>query len=177
MNRITVFLMACGIATCAWAQPREMVPQQIDIEDGDTLLVTVADQTYRVQLIGIDAPEDTDNPKLRHDIQRSGLTAEVLLALGHSATAALGDLLPAYRPYRALIDTDAPDRYGRFPGDLVAPDGRRLSTGLVAAGYAVPLADASVELQAQLTAARAAGVGLWGRQRATTAAWSGQASP
>ena len=57
----------------------------MQIEDADTLLVEVAGVSYRVQLPDIDAPENTANPKLQRDIERTGLDAEALLALGRQA--------------------------------------------------------------------------------------------
>ena len=114
------------------------MPGACRIEDADTLLVEAAGVSYRVQLPDIDAPENTANPKLQRDIERTGLDAEALLSLGRRANEGLRDLLRDFAPYQLHFDPDSRDRYGRVPGELVnagpttqSPPGRR--------GYAVPV--------------------------------------
>ena len=49
------------------------------VEDGDTLVVVAENQDVRIQLLGIDAPEDVPNPKLQKDLERTKLAEEVLI--------------------------------------------------------------------------------------------------
>lgn len=43
-----------------------------EIEDGDTLVAVIGGSRERLQLAGIDAPEDSDNAKLQRDLTRTG---------------------------------------------------------------------------------------------------------
>lgn len=153
----------------------------LEIEDADTLLVKLKGETYRVQLPDIDAPESTPNPKLQRDLERTGLAADALLALGQAADAGLRDLLREFQPYAVHLNPQSPDRYGRVPGDLRDGSGRALSTRLVEQGYAVPLPGLSgpraEDLAAALSAARGAGLGLWGSHPDAFGAWAGIPEP
>ena len=63
------------------------------VEDGDTLVLDVGGQSTRLQLLGIDAPEDVVNPKLEIDLKRTGLSEEALLKLGRQASNHLRELV------------------------------------------------------------------------------------
>ncbi len=169
-----VLLLICSGALTA--APQEVVPGGVQIEDADTLLVEVAGVSYRVQLPDIDAPENTANPKLQRDIERTGLDAEALLALGRRADEGLRDLLRDFAPYQLHFDPDNRDRYGRVPGELVNAAGQQLSLRLVEEGYAVPVVNTDPLRQAALdaaaSAARAGGRGLWGTQSDNFARWA-----
>lgn len=170
-----VLLVAC-LAGTAIAQLRDVMPQSVQIEDADTLLIEVEGSQYRIQLSGIDAPENTVNPKLQRDLQRTGLDSDALLSLGRAADEGLRRLLDEFAPYRLRFDPQQHDRYGRTPGDLVDAQGRLLSHRLVEAGYAVPVAArgaADAPLADIARAARAAGRGLWGSHATSAAAWAG----
>jgi len=153
------------VAACsASAGHQSVAPEQVTIEDGDTLQVTVAGMDYRIQLPDIDAPENVVNPKLQRDVGRTGLPPEALLPLGERAADGLHAMLPAFRPYRLVFDPGVTDRYGRTPGDLLDADGDTLSLRLVEAGYALPSRPATgraAGLEAAAEAARAANLGLW----------------
>ncbi len=51
------------------------------VEDGDTLVVLIHKQQARIQLIGIDAPEDLTNPTFAKAMERTQLDPNQLLAL------------------------------------------------------------------------------------------------
>ncbi|WP_456406855.1 thermonuclease family protein [Thiolapillus sp.] len=109
------------------------------VEDGDTLVVDLAGAQERIQLLGMDAPEDTPNPKLKVDMARSGLSADKLLPLGQEATEYLQALI---RPGDKLLlrgDLKKRDRYGRINADVIMENGLSINVTMVAAGYARPL--------------------------------------
>lgn len=172
-----VLALSLGLAGAATA--REAVqPQQLEIEDGDTLQVELDGASYRIQLPGIDAPENGINPKLQRDMQRTGLEAAALLPLGDAASEGLKRLLADFRPYRLVFDPQRKDRYGRTPGDLLDESGTPLSLRLVAQGYAIPAGPAAAGQQGLIEAAIAArqsGLGLWGSHPETASAWAGTA--
>jgi endonuclease YncB( thermonuclease family) len=175
--KITGLLLATTLVTgVAIAGESRVDPQSVEIEDADTLLVEVDGSRYRVQLVGIDAPESARNPKLQRDVERTGLAAGRLLALGARADAGLRELLPSFRPYRLVFEPASADRYGRVPGDLLDATGRRLSERLVSAGLALPLpgADGKVDpaLAAAADGARDAQWGLWSGDPQAFAAWA-----
>ncbi|MCB1856725.1 MAG: thermonuclease family protein [Gammaproteobacteria bacterium] len=152
----------------------------LDIEDGDTLILEVDGQPVRVQLLGIDAPEDTDNPKLHRDLQRTGLEASQLLELGHRATRHLRGLAPPGTTVSLIGDITQRDKYGRLPAILMPHDGPSLNTAMVEDGYAIPLSAYPLDdtLEKRLVELESEAInnrrGLWQDDLATTmTAWSG----
>lgn len=127
--------------------------------DGDTIDVRLGSATgtaERVRLIGIDTPESKkpDTPVECFALESAAGTAQ---------------LIPPGTPVRLVSDVEARDRYGRLLSYVLrASDGLFVNLELARAGYAglltyppnVTHTDAFVEAVA---AARAAGVGLWGR--------------
>lgn len=149
------------------------------IEDGDTLVVEMDGQPERVQLLGIDAPENTNNPKLQRDVQRTGLGENQLLEIGNAAAAHLQSLV---KPGDHIRIDDAKlrrDKYGRYTVIAYDAENRSLNQAMVEDGYAVVLG--RYPLPALLKAgfeeaensAREMGHGLWGRYPETTRAWGG----
>jgi len=181
MKKAVTGLLLLACSSVLNAAPQQVVPESVQIEDADTLLVEVAGVSYRIQLPDIDAPENTMNPKLQRDIERTGLGAEALLALGGGADEGLRGLLRDFAPYQLHFDPDSRDRYGRVPGELVNAAGRHLSLRLVEEGYAVPVINTDplrhAVLDAAVSAARANGRGLWGTQSDTFSAWAQPAEP
>ncbi|MEZ5585491.1 MAG: thermonuclease family protein [Sedimenticolaceae bacterium] len=176
MNKAVTGLLLLICSSALTAGPQEVVPGSVQIEDADTLLIEVAGVSYRIQLPDIDAPENTMNPKLQRDIERTGLDVEALLALGRRADEGLSDLLRDFAPYQLHFDPDSRDRYGRVPGELVNTAGQQLSLRLVEEGYAVPVINTNplrrAALDAAVSAARAGGRGLWGTQSDNFARWA-----
>lgn len=172
------WLAALGLFSIlpAIAGPHQTVtPTQLEIEDADTLLVEVSGVSYRIQLVGIDAPENVTNPKLQRDVQRTGLTAEALLPLGLAANEGLRELLNEFRPYQLVFDPQAKDRYGRTPGDLVDQQGEPLSLRLVHEGYAIPVGEMAQDeaMSKAATAAREHSRGLWHSHPMAVNSWAG----
>ena len=174
-----VLLAALGAASPEAAETSLRL-EAIDLEDGDTLVAEVAGTAERIQLAGIDAPEDTDNAKLQHDLKRTGLDRETLLSLGQAATAHLRDLLQGSGPFVIVCDPDQRDRYGRITARVSSAAGRSLNAAMVEDGYAVvlsvpgaevPASDPLVKAEAD---AIAGGRGLWGDHREAALAWSGR---
>jgi len=106
------------------------------LEDGDTLVVMANGEELRIQLLGIDAPEDTANPKLERDLQRTGLEMETLLKLGRQATAHLQQLV-GEAEVKLQGDLTARDRYGRVPMVVLNKQDRSLNDAMLEDGYAM----------------------------------------
>ena len=159
-----------------WAQPLLVM----DVEDGDTLLVEIDGTQERLQLAGIDAPEDSENAKLQRDVDHSGLAKAALLRLGQAATEHLRSLVVSGDQLKVIGQLGKRDRYGRITAQVSDRQGRSVGEQMVRDGYAVALrrhvADAA--LKARLTeletAAVAAHTGLWGNERNNAFAWSGR---
>ena len=111
------------------------------VVDGDTLILRVAEVTYRARLHGVDAPE-TRQP------------------WGPESTQTLRDLVVGSGPI--TVEVPDIDRYGRLIVKLYA-DGVYLNRKLVARGAAWHYTryDDSDELAEAEQAARDRGIGLW----------------
>ena len=151
------------------------------VEDGDTVVARIDGKAERLQLIGIDAPEDTDNAKLQRDQKVTGLSAERLLVMGAQASQHLRSLLPVGTAVLLTGNLKQRDRYGRIPVVLHADGGGSINEAMVADGYAVVLgrypldAKLKARLQALESVAIAGNKGLWAAEyRHSTAAWSGK---
>ncbi len=173
-----VLLLITGITT-AGADLRMLQRDEIRVEDGDTLLLRIDDRPVRIQIIGIDAPEDTDNPKLRVDSKRTGLPPERLKPIGEIATLMLRFLVDTQAPFRLDYHPDQVDRYGRIPGDLTGQgQAQSLSRQMLNDGYAITLKRGldkalAAELAAIEHKARSRGRGLWGLYPEVAARWAG----
>ena len=168
---------------CMMLLPVDLVAQSlrvITVEDGDTLRVEIDGNHERLQLAGIDAPEDSENAKLLRDIDHSGLAKAVLLQLGQAATEHLRSLVASGDQLKVIGQLGERDRYGRITAQVGDQQGRSLGEQMVRDGYAVALrrhaADAAlkarlIELEAAAVTAHA---GLWGNERNNAFAWSGR---
>ncbi|WP_428610564.1 thermonuclease family protein [Sedimenticola sp.] len=152
------------------------------IEDGDTITIQIGDKTKRLQLSGIDAPEDIVNPKLAKDRERTQLPADQLLALGQAATTHLKQLLAPGDEVTVVGDLGASDRYGRIPVFIYKGE-RSLNEAMIIDGYATVLSRSKIaaEIKNNLSTlqqqAQAAKRGLWGAYPEATLRWSGQSKP
>jgi len=168
-------LLLIPLLVHAGKQPAEL----LKVEDGDTLLVNLDGNETRIQLQGIDAPEDSANPKLTVDMKRTGLGAEALLPLGEAATAHLRSLANTGSRLMLSGNLDAPDRYGRIPAEAFTAEGLSLNAAMVADGYARPLPTDAVpeslreRLQMVWTLVRDKKPGLWSAHPETFRAWAG----
>jgi len=165
------------LAGMAGAEEKMLLVQRLGVEDGDTLLITIEGQQQRVQIRGIDAPEDSDNPKYQHDLARTGLEKERLLALGKAATDYLRQLAESKAPFSLHYNPQRRDRYDRLTGDIDDSQGHSLAESMVAAGYAMVTDKDSSKLQQLQGEAQTQGLGLWGRDPEGARAWSGKPPP
>ncbi len=175
MKSIIKVLGLCLILGPVGAEEYLLPSGSLRIEDGDTLLIEIHGEQKRVQLAGIDAPEDTDNPKLRHDLARTGLKRERLLELGLMSTRYLRRLTKIGPPHTLHYDPQRLDRYGRLSGGLHDSTGRSLAETLVASGYAIASRTSTDHLRTLQTEAQQAQRGLWGQEPVTTRLWAGEA--
>ena len=151
------------------------------IEDGDTLVIEIAGKAERIQLLGIDAPEDVENPKLERDLQRTGLDKETLLTIGREATQHLATLIAPGQLVKLTGELNKRDRYGRISVIVYGPDEHSLNEAMVKEGYAVILGRFPLEagfksrLKESGKQAIANKQGLWKTHPATVNAWYGHA--
>ena len=165
-------------ASALQAEQKTFSARDIALEDGDTLLLNINGEQQRIQLKGIDAPEDIDNPKLQSDLTRSGLDRERLLSLGHRATEHLRSLTRNDSAYTLQYDPAQRDRYGRLIGDVINHQGESLLTLMVTQGYAiVSVRAADAQQLAQLMPLQKAAIemkqGLWGLDNEAARLWAG----
>ena len=111
----------------------------LEVEDGDTLLLEIEGEPVRAQLLGIDAPEDGDNPKFRLDLKNTEMGAEQLKKLGKAATMHLKSLVAVGESVTIQGAMRVKDRYGRIPVIVDNRAGRTLSEAMVQDGYAIAL--------------------------------------
>jgi endonuclease YncB( thermonuclease family) len=134
-----VLLLSLVIVTPLWAGT--LSGKVIAVTDADTIKILVKRTQHTIRLAHIDAPERQQ-------------------PYGTAARQALADLV---FQQSVTVVTLEKDRYGRWVGVIILPDGRSVNHHLVWAGYAWWYDDYSDDpvfgaLQAQ---ARLAKVGLW----------------
>lgn len=167
-------LLAPGSATATQASLSYPLEK---IEDGDTLVLSVEGESVRVQLLGIDAPEDTHNPKFKSDLGKTEIQAETLLLLGKAATEHMRTLVNEGEPIIIQGELRAPDRYGRSPAIISNSEGRLLSEAMVQDGFAVAMSPSEEDneffrrLDRLERFARKSNNGLWGRYPQLSRDW------
>jgi endonuclease YncB( thermonuclease family) len=109
------------------------------IEDADTLVVNLNGQSERIQLLGMDAPEDSLNPKLKVDATRSGKSQESLMSLGNEATDFLKRQIRPGEKLTLKGNLKQRDRYGRITAEIFTLNKLSLNIFMVEQGYARPL--------------------------------------
>jgi len=181
MTKLPLYLLAKLILLFSFTTQAAGVTAAIEqVEDGDTVVARIEGKSERLQLLGIDAPEDTDNAKLKRDLQVTGLQPEVLLQLGEQATQHLLTLLTPGQEVTLIGELQQRDRYGRIPVVLYAAGEQSFNEAMVGDGYAVVLGRYPLDarLKARLEALEAEAIagrrGLWGPYRESAAAWSGK---
>ncbi len=178
-HSLILCLLAAGLfaASGVHADSRQLDPAEVQVEDGDTLLVKTPTAWQKIQLYGIDAPENTDNPKFKVDRQRTGLDEQTLLSLGHMAASHLRDLIARSQGLELEFTPGQVDRYGRQLARLRSAEGGGVNRRMIADGFAVAtLPEGAPEtadwLQAQTTAMDEKH-GLWGLLREPAMQWAG----
>ncbi len=102
--------------------------------DGDTIKL---DNAEHVGLIGIDAPEIKDGPKLERDLRERHLTKSVELAMGRKAAEFTRHLIEG-KKVRLTFDVRRYDEYHRLLAYVYLLDGMFVNAEIVKAGYAYP---------------------------------------
>ena len=155
----------------------------LQVEDGDTLVIDLNGTPTRVQLLGIDAPEDIANPKLMRDTGRTGIGADLLLELGRLATRHLQQLISPATKVNVEGDLKRSDKYGRIPVIVSLPgEEHSLNAAMVRQGYAITLNAPSIadgvpaELLQLEEQARRERTGLWKSKPELMQAWSGRSA-
>jgi len=149
------------------------------VEDGDTVVVTLKEKEERLQLQGIDAPEDVENAKLKRDIKVTGLDKAALLPLGIAATRHLQMLTKPGDTLQVSGNFEQRDRYGRILVMAIDADGRSLNELMVQDGYAILTRYGAMpsELRARLGQLESEAImakrGLWGDASEVALTWSG----
>ncbi len=92
MKKLSIVMFLFFMLSACSQKPGYVVEK---IEDGDTIVVKIDGQSKRIQLSGIDAPEDTVNPKFKLDLKTRGLNKQELLGLGNAASDFLKSQLAA----------------------------------------------------------------------------------
>ncbi|HWP67255.1 MAG TPA: thermonuclease family protein [Candidatus Limnocylindria bacterium] len=152
-------------AACAGPPPSPRQPALVTkVLDGDTIEVERGSRTERVRLIGVDAPEAHDSPKLDRLVAR-GLPQKEILARGRQATAFTRAQLLSRR-VELELDIETHDRFGRLLAYVWLPDGTLFNATLLEAGQAQlltipPNVRYAERLVASERAARQARRGLW----------------
>jgi endonuclease YncB( thermonuclease family) len=118
----------------------------VSVTDGDTIVVSIAGETFRVRYIGMDTPERG-------------------MPLYDESTAANEELVTGQTVY-LVPDVSETDRFGRLLRYVFLTDGTFVNGELVRLGYAVarsypPDVRYDAELLALEDEARAAGAGFW----------------
>jgi micrococcal nuclease len=161
----TVLAVLASAALGAAPPARLLSGTVVKVVDGDTVDVVLSQGRRRVRLIGVDAPELHDGPKLDREAAHSGRSRAAIRALGRAATAFTQRRL-AGKAVGLELDVARQDRYGRLLAYLWLADGTLFNAELVREGYAQlltvpPNVRHANELRRLEREARAAGRGLW----------------
>jgi micrococcal nuclease len=170
-----ISILAISLITACSQQPSCTVE---NIEDGDTITVNLNGKSQRIQLSGIDAPENTENAKFNLDLKLKKLDKKTLLALGNKATDYLKSQIAVGQKVLLLGELSKKDKYGRIPAIVLSESGQSLNLNMVQQGYAVVLKRFTLEEQFKksLEEAQQQAIinkkGLWKSDAEITAKWS-----
>ncbi len=148
------------------------------VEDGDTIVIKYKGKTQRVQLIGIDAPEDTQNPKLNLDSRNKKIEKNDLLKMGKASTEYLQTLIKAGEKVSLEGNLSQKDKYNRLPAIVINQKGQSLNQEMVKTGYALLLTrfpldeDFKASLKEAQNFARSEKLGLWKKHPQLMEKWS-----
>lgn len=150
------------------------------IEDGDTLTINLNNQSQRIQMSGIDAPETAENAKLNLDIKVKKLSKDDLLEIGNLATDFLKTQISVGERVSLQGDLSKKDKYGRIPAIVIDKKGHSINESMVKEGYAILLdrypleASFKNKLEKAEEQARKGLKGLWKSHADITKVWSGK---
>ncbi|MFH1058254.1 MAG: thermonuclease family protein, partial [Pseudomonadota bacterium] len=141
----------------------------VSVHDGDTLTVRLHGRKERVRLLGVDAPEMGDSPKLQRAAARAGRAPRQEAALGALARDFVRDLVGPGDRVRLGFEPGGQrrDEHKRLLAWLWLADGRQVNELLLSEGYARVYrrcqCRALPRLRGLEAQARGQGRGLWGR--------------
>lgn len=120
-----------------------ILPEQVTVLDGDTIIVATTENEYRIRLEHIDAPEKHQD-------------------FGQDAKLYLENEINSQKVYLS-VDLNGATTYDRFIGTLYTEDGISINKKMVAAGYAWWYRKYSDDPSYEVweTAARKQHLGLW----------------
>ncbi|MEY9625658.1 thermonuclease family protein [Sinorhizobium fredii] len=141
------------LATAAAAAQTGPIIGDAFVVDGDTIEIA----GKRIQLSGVDAPEDW-----QFCLDQTGADYQC----GKESSLALDAFLSASRPTRC--EFSGRDRYGRYVGTCFRADGKDVNRWMVESGYAINRDNPNTGLYAAAQeVARSIGAGMWrGHRRA-----------
>jgi len=148
------------------------------VEDGDTIVIDYKGKEQRVQLVGINAPEDTQNPKLNLDSNQKKIEKSDLLKMGKLATEHLKELIKAGEKVSLQGNLTQKDKYNRLPAIVINEKGDSLNQLMVENGYALLLTrfplnnDLETSLGKAQKQAQEEKAGLWGSHAELMSKWS-----
>ncbi len=175
-NRVFPFIVLGLLPLVLWAETRWLDPADVRIDDGDTLEVRSAGNWQKIQLQGIDAPEDRVNPKFKVDLERTGLQEETLRSLGVMAGNHLRDLVRRSGGIELHYEAGDIDRYGRQLAMVLDATGASINRAMVADGFAIVTLvkeDAvTAQWRSEQDAAWKGKRGLWGLLREPAMRWA-----
>ena len=134
LKRIKILLLilfACNI--CIYAGEKVKVHQVID---GDTLKVFYKGKLESIRLIGIDTPENSDNPKARRDSKRYKMDISIIISHGKKATEFVRELVRKGDIVSIEFDVQRRDKYKRLLGYVFLSNDRMLNHIIIRSGYA-----------------------------------------
>lgn len=150
------------------AKPTNVYPATVTrVVDGDTIRVQINNgPAGLVRLIGIDAPEVHESPKLAREVRQSGRSREEIVSLGRRAW----DFTRRYLDGKGVdleYDVQTRDQYGRVLAYVWLRDGTLFNMLIIRDGYAQILTVPPNVRYAELflacqREARRARRGLWG---------------
>ncbi|MBI3601618.1 MAG: thermonuclease family protein [Candidatus Omnitrophica bacterium] len=130
---ICCFISALVVTSSCQSKPQEQkVYRVIRVIDGDTVKL---DNGMHVRLIGIDAPEMRQNPKLERDLQERHLNRRTELAMGKRAYQFTRHLVEG-KKVRLEFDVEKYDEYHRLLAYVYLTNGTFVNAEIVKAGYA-----------------------------------------
>ena len=132
--KVCLFLILFSIS--AVAAEKAVVKRIID---GDTISVFSGGKILKIRLIGIDAPESTENKKAHHNSNRSGKDIKTIISQGMQAIAFIKTHLKKGDVVFLEFDIAKQDKYGRTLAYVYLSDGRFLNNLMISSGYASPL--------------------------------------
>lgn len=114
--------------------------QVIRVIDGDTIAISDNGRYQPIRLIGIDAPESKENPKVYRDIQRTHSSIKKILSLGDKASKHLKTLIRPGDTVSLEFDLSKTDsQRRRWYAYVYLSDGTFLNKKLADDGYVLQM--------------------------------------